>query len=396
MIEIENVNVVFGKQPDRALPLIRSGEGRDSIQRETGLVVGVQEANLKVEKGEICVLMGLSGSGKSSLLRCLNGLNSVTSGAIRIDDDGESIDFTRASEAVQRDLRTRRISMVFQGFALMPWLTVEENVGFGLELQGLPKAERREKVQKQLDLVGLTGWEKRRPDELSGGMRQRVGLARALATESDILLMDEPFSALDPLIRQQLQDELLALQAELNKTIVFVSHDLDEALKIGSRIAIMKDGEIVQQGRPQDIVLNPANEYVRNFVASTNPLSVLTVDAIMTPVSDLAPDDDGLLPVNGPSGDRLAVTDPVAHSTVRVRGETCESQAWRPGDAISKLASRPTRVPAHTPMRDAVEIRYHTGHGLLIGDDSELNGVVFDQELYHALLSKHLDDGSAA
>ncbi|SOB76455.1 glycine betaine/proline transport system ATP-binding protein [Marinobacter sp. LV10R510-11A] len=392
MIEFENVNVVFGKQPKRALPMIEQGMDRDAIRDQTGLVVGVQNASLSVKKGEICVLMGLSGSGKSSLLRCVNGLNEVTSGAIHVRHNGEMVNFTQASEKVQRDIRTRRISMVFQNFALMPWLTVEDNVAFGLELQGLGKAERRKKVARQLELVGLDGWAKRRPNELSGGMLQRVGLARALATESEILLMDEPFSALDPLIRHQLQDELLTLQEELQKTIVFVSHDLDEALKLGSHIAIMKDGQIVQHGKPEAIVLEPANDYVKSFVASTNPLNVLAARSLALPIGQIQEDASGNRCINKRYDTWLHTPDVAEKAVVTSGGQTFQTQAWQEGQDIEGLAKQPTRIAPDTPLRDAVEIRYFTGHSLLVVENGQITGAIGDRELYHAMLGKHLDD----
>lgn len=392
MIEFENVNVVFGKQPKRALPLIEQGLDRGAIRDQTDLVVGVQSASLSVKKGEICVLMGLSGSGKSSLLRCVNGLNEVTSGAIRIQHDGEMVDFTQASEKVQRDIRTRRISMVFQNFALMPWLTVEDNVAFGLELQGLGKAERRNKVARQLELVGLAGWAKCWPDELSGGMRQRVGLARALATESEILLMDEPFSALDPLIRHQLQDELLALQKELQKTIVFVSHDLDEALKLGSHIAIMKDGQIVQHGEPESIVLQPENDYVKSFVASTNPLNVLAAHSLALPIGQIQEDASGNRCLNKRYDTWLHTPDVADKAVVTSGGQTFQTQPWQEGQAIESLIRQPTRIAPDVSLRDAMEIRYFTGHSLLVEEGGQITGAIGDRELYHAMLGKHLDD----
>lgn len=392
MIAFDNVSVVFGNKPERALPLLAEGKGREAIREETGLVVGVHKASLKVGKGEICVLMGLSGSGKSSLLRCINGLNPITDGAVTIEHEGTAVDFARAPEAVQRDIRRRRISMVFQGFALMPWMTVEENVGFGLELQGIPRSERREKVRRQLELVGLSQWKDRLPDELSGGMRQRVGLARALATESDILLMDEPFSALDPLIRQQLQEELLELQERLQKTIVFVSHDLDEALKLGTNIAIMKDGEIVQHGKPEQIVLNPADEYVKNFVAHTNPLNVLKVKSLMRPIAELRADEEGNRCISKRYDYWLVTHDDPKQTRVRFGDQYFDTQPWTPGQPIETLEKKPTRLPPRTLMRDAVEISYETGHSSLIEEDGRITGALGERDIYHALLSKHLGD----
>ena len=286
-IIIENLDVVFGQKQFKATQLLDEGKTRQEIIDETGLVVGVDNVSVKVREGEICVLMGLSGSGKSSLLRAVNGLNRITRGSLKVKDGDQLVELANCEENTLRDLRTHRVSMVFQKFALMPWLTVIDNVAFGLEMQGMSKQERRNKARQQLDMVGLSEWENKYPHELSGGMQQRVGLARAFAMDSDILLMDEPFSALDPLIRTQLQDELIQLQKKLNKTILFVSHDLDEALKIGNNIAIMESGKLIQHGRPEQIILEPENEYVKDFVAHTNPLNVLKGRSLMQLREDL-------------------------------------------------------------------------------------------------------------
>ncbi len=280
-VEIDNVSIVFGDEPETALPLMDRGMTRPDIQKETGQVLGVHNCSIDVEEGEILVLMGLSGSGKSTLLRAINGLNPVVRGEVRVNDGGSMVGVSDASDAELRRIRLNRIAMVFQQFGLLPWRTVRENVGLGLELGGMSKAERDSKADDQLGLVGLDGWGERKVGDLSGGMQQRVGLARAFATEAPILLMDEPFSALDPLIRNKLQDDLLELQRKLKRTIVFVSHDLDEAFKIGNRIAIMEGGRIVQCGRPQEIYSKPANDYVAEFVAHMNPLGVLTARDVM-------------------------------------------------------------------------------------------------------------------
>ncbi|MCO5145436.1 MAG: choline ABC transporter ATP-binding protein [Aquamicrobium sp.] len=292
-VEFRHVDIVFGDEKAKALAMIDAGASRAEILEKTGSVVGCAGASLTVEQGEISVLMGLSGSGKSTLLRAVNGLNAVTRGEVVVHDRGRSVDVVSCPAAELRRIRRESVAMVFQQFALLPWRTVEENVGFGLELAGVPAPERKERVAKQLALVGLTEWAGKYAHELSGGMQQRVGLARAFATEAPILLMDEPFSALDPLIRTKLQDELLELQARLKKTIVFVSHDLEEALKIGNRITIMEGGRIVQTGAPEDIVLNPANDYVRDFIANVNPLSVLTAWNVMRDRRDLEDAGDG-------------------------------------------------------------------------------------------------------
>lgn len=282
-VEFDNVSIVFGDKPEAALPLMDEGQERREIQKATGQILGVHNCSLSVEEGEILVLMGLSGSGKSTLLRAVNGLNPVIRGEVRVHDGDWSCGVGSASESELRRVRQQCVSMVFQQFGLLPWRTVEDNVGLGLELSGLSKAKREARVAEELALVGLADRAKALVGELSGGMQQRVGLARAFATDAPILLMDEPFSALDPLIRTRLQDELLELQEKRGRTIIFVSHDLDEAFKLGNRIAIMEGGRIVQVGTPRDIFTNPANDYVSDFVAHMNPLGVLTAfDAVET------------------------------------------------------------------------------------------------------------------
>lgn len=280
-VSFDAVNIVFGDRPETALPLMDQGQSRAEIQESTGQVLGVHDCTLDVHSGEILVLMGLSGSGKSTLLRAVNGLNPVVRGSVTVRDGDWSAEVTSASRADLLKVRRECVAMVFQQFGLLPWRSVAENVGLGLELSGMKKAERAECVREQLDLVGLSDWADRKVGELSGGMQQRVGLARAFATKAPILLMDEPFSALDPLIRTRLQDELLELQGRLKRTILFVSHDLDEAFRLGDRIAIMEGGRIVQCGTPQDIHANPVNGYVADFVAHMNPLGVLRARSIM-------------------------------------------------------------------------------------------------------------------
>ena len=274
-VAFRHVDIVFGDNPGRALELLDRGRTRGDPDRDRP---GARRRRCldRHRGGEICVLMGLSGSGKSTLLRAVNGLNKAIRGAVLVDDEGSPVDVARCDAATLRRLRTHRIAMVFQQFALLPWRTVAENVGFGLELRGVPKAERDQIVAEKLALVDLEKWGDKYAHELSGGMQQRVGLARAFATDADILLMDEPFSALDPLIRTSCRTSCSSCSSKLHKTIVFVSHDLDEALKIGNHIAIMEGGRIVQAGEPEDIVLNPANDYVADFVANVNPLNVLT------------------------------------------------------------------------------------------------------------------------
>lgn len=284
-VEFNNVSIVFGDEPQSALPLMDEGLSRSEVQNQCGQILGVHNCSLDVDQGEILVLMGLSGSGKSTLLRAVNALNPVVRGHVKIHDGDWSSDVTHASSADLRRVRRECVAMVFQQFGLLPWRSVRENVGLGLELAGVEAKARNDQVEKQLEMVGLSEWADKKVGELSGGMQQRVGLARAFATEAPVLLMDEPFSALDPLIRTRLQDELIELQQNLKRTIIFVSHDLDEAFKLGDRIAIMEGGRIVQIGRPRDIFSNPVNEYVADFVANMNPLGVLTARDAMTPTT---------------------------------------------------------------------------------------------------------------
>jgi len=269
-IVIDHLFKVFGDMPERALALARQGKSKQEIVQETGQSIGVFDASFTIEAGEIFVVMGLSGSGKSTLVRMFNRLIEPTAGRILVDDD----DIAQYNELQLRDFRRKHISMVFQSFALLPHLTVLQNTAFGLELAGMPRTEREAAARAALDQVGLAVWASSYPDELSGGMQQRVGLARALAADPSILLMDEAFSALDPIIRSEMQDELLRLQQDKRRTIVFISHDLDEAMRIGDRIAIMRDGQMVQVGTPEEILRKPANDYVRQFVRGVDAAAV--------------------------------------------------------------------------------------------------------------------------
>lgn len=277
IIKVENVTKIFGRHPKQGLKLLDSGKTKQEILQETGLTVGVNKASFEVYPGEIFVIMGLSGSGKSTLVRLLNRLIEPTDGNIFIN--GQDVVMMKNDDL--RDVRRKMMSMVFQRFALFPHRTVLENTAYGLEVQGVNKAERLEKAKQSLELVGLEGYENSYPSELSGGMQQRVGLARALANDPDVLLMDEAFSALDPLIRKDMQDELVVLQQKMEKTIVFITHDLDEALKLGDRIALMKDGSIVQIGTPEEIMIHPADDYVERFVEDVDLSKVLTAQHVM-------------------------------------------------------------------------------------------------------------------
>ena len=280
-ITIENVFKVFGDQPQTALDLVRQGHSKQDILARTGQSIGVFDASFTIAPGEIFVVMGLSGSGKSTLVRMLNRLIEPTAGRILVDD----VDINQLSDAQMRALRRKDISMVFQSFALMPHMTVLDNTAFGLELAGVERTQRQQLAAQALAQVGLEGWGASYPDELSGGMQQRVGLARALASDPSILLMDEAFSALDPMIRTDMQTILLDLQQELAKTVVFITHDLDEALRLGDRIAILRDGEIIQQGTGQQIVLNPADDYISAFVKNVNRGRVIRSKTLVEPGS---------------------------------------------------------------------------------------------------------------
>ena len=276
-IEIKNLSILFGPEKMRAKRMLVAGKSKQDILKETGCTVAVRNANLKIEEGELFVIMGLSGSGKSTLLRCINRLNEPSLGEVFIN--GKNI--TTSSDKELLDIRRKEMAMVFQHFGLLPHRTVLSNIAFGLELQGVPKKERDQKAVESVALVGLKGYENQKVSELSGGMQQRVGLARAIANDPEVLLMDEAFSALDPLIRVQMQDELLALQSKMKKTIVFITHDLSEAIKLGDRIAIMKDGEVVQVGTSEEILTEPANDYVARFVENVDRSKIITASSLM-------------------------------------------------------------------------------------------------------------------
>ncbi len=328
-VEFDKVNIVFGDHPERALPLMDQGLSRSEIQKATGQILGVHDCSLTVARGEILVLMGLSGSGKSTLLRAVNGLNPVCRGAVTVHDKGWNCEVGAANSVDLLRVRREIVAMVFQQFGLLPWRTVRENVGLGLELAGMNPAEMRDKVDAQLALVGLSERADAKVGELSGGMQQRVGLARAFVTEAPILLMDEPFSALDPLIRTRLQDELLELQEKLHRTIIFVSHDLDEAFKIGNRIALMEGGRIVQCGTAREIIANPVSDYVADFVNHMNPLSVLTARDAIEPTPNATPT-DGQTDIDTPIKDVMA----------RLKDETRALEVVEHGRVVGQVSRR--------------------------------------------------------
>ncbi|RKF12783.1 glycine betaine/L-proline ABC transporter ATP-binding protein [Alginatibacterium sediminis] len=277
LIKVESLYKIFGPKPESVFPLIEQGLSKDEILAKTNHTVGLKDINLEIKRGEIFVIMGLSGSGKSTLIRHFNRLIDPSSGEIEVD----KISVMQLEPKPLMEFRRHKMSMVFQNFGLLPHRTVGQNVAYGLEIQGLNKAKRQQQAQQWLEAVGLLGYENHYPSQLSGGQQQRIGLARALCTDAEILLMDEAFSALDPLIRSEMQDQLIELQEKLHKTIIFITHDLDEALRLGDRIAILKDGVIVQQGKPDEILLEPADDYVEAFVKDVNRARALTVATVM-------------------------------------------------------------------------------------------------------------------
>ncbi len=387
VVEFQNVDIVFGRNQAAAIGLIDEGASRDDILARTGCVLGAAGITLSIDHGELCVLMGLSGSGKSTILRAINRLNRVARGAVLVEHQGKTVDVARCDDATLRDIRMRTVSTVFQQFALLPWRTVAENVGFGLEIRGLGTAERKRIVNDKLAMVGLSKWRDKYAHELSGGMQQRVGLARAFATDAEILLMDEPFSALDPLIRNKLQDELLDLQKTLKKTIIFVSHDLDEALKLGNSITILEGGRIVQSGSAEDILLRPADDYVAEFVKHMNPLNVLRGSTIMKYTSMLARDAGSvLLDAAGRIRVELDHDDrPIGVTVDGVAGRlsTCDDDGVPPSGEPGDLLV----VPVDVKLRAAIALKRQTSNPILLVDQlGRLAGLCGDEEIYRSLL----------
>jgi glycine betaine/proline transport system ATP-binding protein len=389
-VDFKNVDIVFGTEKPRALAMIDTGATRQEILAQTGAVLGCANCNLTVQEGEISVLMGLSGSGKSTLLRSVNMLNVPARGHVFVKQGDAAVDVVNCNATTLRAIRQKQVAMVFQQFGLLPWRTVEENVGFGLELAGVPESERKERVGRQLKLVNLDQWAKKYAHELSGGMQQRVGLARAFATEAPILLMDEPFSALDPLIRSKLQDELLQLQAELKKTIIFVSHDLEEALKIGNHISIMEGGRIVQTGAPEDIVLNPANDYVRDFIANVNPLSVLTAWNVMRTRSELEAEEDGWVWLDRRATTRFKIDE---HGLVAAAERNGKPAVWVSCADVERQPEEATQVFWATPGTSLKTVmlamhRSQTAPVALFDDQSRFVGSIGIRDVLSAVLRR--------
>lgn len=388
-LEVKNLYKIFGEHPERAFKLLESGKNKEQIFAKTGLSVGVKDANLAIEEGEIFVIMGLSGSGKSTLVRLLNRLIEPTRGEVLIDGE----DIAKISDSALRTVRRNKISMVFQSFALMPHLNVLDNTAFGMELAGVPQAERHEKALEALRQVSLESYAHSYPDELSGGMRQRVGLARAMANNPDILLMDEAFSALDPLIRTEMQDELVKLQARHQRTIVFISHDLDEAMRIGDRIAIMQGGEVVQVGTPDEILNNPANDYVRTFFRGVDISHVFSAKDIARrrPVTLIRK-----TPGFGPrSALKLLQDEDRDYGYVLERGQkfigvvSIDSlkKALAENQSLdSALLTDPAPVPADMPLSELISLVAQAPCAVpVVGEDNSYIGIISKAMLLQAL-----------
>ncbi|NCC23653.1 MAG: glycine betaine/L-proline ABC transporter ATP-binding protein [Deltaproteobacteria bacterium] len=390
-ISVEHIYKIFGPDPKKIVPMLKQGVSKDEIMEKTRHGVGVDDASFEVAEGEIVVVMGLSGSGKSTLVRCINRLIEPTAGSIHID----GTDVTRLPMKEMKAIRLEKLAMVFQNFALFPHRTVAQNAAYGLEIKGVDPAARMKKAHEALEKVGLSGWEDSYPSQLSGGMQQRVGLARALALDADILLMDEAFSALDPLIRSDMQDELLNLQEEMRKTILFISHDLDEALKLGDRIVLMKDGAIVQIGTAEEILTNPANEYVRRFVEDVDISKVLTAESVMKKSETVAH-----LKTDGP---RAALRKMRKHriSSLFVLDEEHKLAGILSADDAARMIEDGERdlsrymltdftsVPPETQAQELFTIMHNLPHPLpVVSENGKLKGVIVRGSLIGAIAER--------
>lgn len=385
IIKVENLSKIFGKNTKRSSKLLEEGVSKEEILKKTGDTVGVNRTSFSVYPGEIFVIMGLSGSGKSTLIRLINRLIEPTSGSIYIDGE----DLAKVDKKKLREIRQKKFSMVFQNFALFPHRTVLENAAYGLELQKVPKAEREKKAKKALKLVGLEDYGQQKPNQLSGGMQQRVGLARALANDSDVLLMDEAFSALDPLIRKDMQDELIELQEDMQKTILFITHDLNEALRLGDRIVLMRNGSIVQVGTPEEILMNPANAYVERFVADIDRSKILNAQHIMNRAQMVNIDNHGprvaleKMREEGVSG--VYVVDSkrnlIGYVTADAAGE-----AVKENKTLKEVVQTDIpKVDKDTPMTELINMIHDSTLPLAVVENNRLLGVVIRGSVIAAL-----------
>lgn len=388
-IELNNVSKIFGPRPKSVIPLIKEGKTKEEILEETGHTVGVYNASMKINKGEVFVVMGLSGSGKSTLIRCFNLLNVPTDGSVKIDGQ----DLVECSKSELQKVRQEKIAMVFQHFGLFDHRTVLSNVEYGLEIRGIDKEERKKIAMENIEIVGLKGYEDKYPTELSGGMQQRVGLARALTNDPDILLMDEPFSALDPLIRREMQSELLDIQDRLQKTIVFITHDVNEAFKLGDRVAVMKDGHVVQIGTPEDIIDEPANEYISEFIKDIDRSKVFQAEHVMTKPSTLVHVDDGIS-VAVKKMEKTGISSVfVVDSNERIKGIVTIDDAIKARSQKKKLADI-MRNNIYTVHKDeyvsdiipkAVESRFPLA---VMDDEEKLVGIILRVHVLSGLISE--------
>lgn len=392
-IQVKNVYKVFGSAPMQMISFLEKGEKKTDLLKKHKHSVGVNNVSFSVNEGEIFVVMGLSGSGKSTLIRCLNRLIEPTSGEIYTDNEK----ITQVSSAKLREIRREKIAMVFQNFALLPHRTVLENVAFGLEIQKVDVEERKKKAIEMLEVVGLKGYENAKPKELSGGMQQRVGLARALATDADILLMDEAFSALDPLIRKEMQNELLSLQTKMQKTIVFITHDLDEALKIGDRIAIMKDGNIVQIGEPEEILNSPADAYVREFIQDVNRTKIVSASSIMRSSESIILEKAGVRTAAKKMKDleisSIFVTD--KHKTllgIITIDKVSELMKENRDDLKSVIDTDIRTVGVDTSIDEIIPLFLQSGYPVAVVDDeNKLKGIIFKSTVLAGIAGKEED-----
>ncbi|HFD4870227.1 TPA: glycine betaine/L-proline ABC transporter ATP-binding protein [Streptococcus pyogenes] len=386
ILEVKHLSKIFGKKQKAALEMVKTGKNKSEIFKKTGATVGVYDASFEVKKGEIFVIMGLSGSGKSTLVRMLNRLIEPSAGSILL----EGKDISTMSADQLREVRRHDINMVFQSFALFPHKTILENTEFGLELRGVPKEERQRLAEKALDNSGLLDFKDQYPNQLSGGMQQRVGLARALANSPKILLMDEAFSALDPLIRREMQDELLDLQDNMKQTIIFISHDLNEALRIGDRIALMKDGQIMQIGTGEEILTNPANDFVREFVEDVDRSKVLTAQNIMIkPLTTTVELDGPQVALNRMHNEEVSMLMATNRRRQLVGSLTADAaiEARKKGLPLSEVIDRDVRtVSKDTIITDILPLIYDSSVPIAVTDDNNrLLGVIIRGRVIEAL-----------
>lgn len=384
-VEVKNLTKIFGKKTQVALEMMKNHQSKTDILKKTGATVGVYDASFDVQEGEIFVIMGLSGSGKSTLIRLLNRLIEPTAGNIYIDGE----DISKLSKEELREVRRHKINMVFQNFGLFPHRTILENTEYGLEVRGVPKEERQQKAEQALENSSLLSFKDQYPNQLSGGMQQRVGLARALANDPEILLMDEAFSALDPLIRREMQDELLELQSNVQKTIIFITHDLNEALRIGDRIALMKDGEIMQIGTGEEILTNPANDYVREFVEEVDRSKVLTAQNIMVPALTTNIESDGpnvaLTRMRNEEVSMLMAVDRKRNLKGIITADQALEARRQKRPLIDFLDENVTVIGKDMIVSDIFNIIYDSPTPLAVVDNGKLKGVVIRGSVIEAL-----------